>query len=200
MEFCHNNAVLRSRAIERLGQFVLDWRAQWASGTPDFERFEHELHEHIMAVEREFLAEELAAYDVTVEQIEVRGISYRWALSSPETYLSSAGPITVSRSLYRPAGRGSKSICPMEMRAGIIRGYWTPRAARQAAFATAHLTPGQSEALFDEMGGDAAIAFQLGSLAQRVVSTLGKASARVGGRLARTGKRPARGGCIGYVG
>ena len=41
----------------------------------------------------------------------------------------------------------------MELRAGIIRGYWTPRAARQAAFAMAHLTPGDSEALFGELGG-----------------------------------------------
>jgi hypothetical protein len=41
----------------------------------------------------------------------------------------------------------------LELRAGIIAGHWTPRAARQAAFAVAHLTPGQSEALFDEIGG-----------------------------------------------
>jgi hypothetical protein len=41
----------------------------------------------------------------------------------------------------------------LELRAGIIAGYWTPRAARQAAFAMAHLTPGDSEALFAELGG-----------------------------------------------
>jgi hypothetical protein len=41
----------------------------------------------------------------------------------------------------------------MELRAGIMRGYWTPRAARQAAFAMAHLTSGDSEALFGELGG-----------------------------------------------
>jgi hypothetical protein len=40
----------------------------------------------------------------------------------------------------------------MELRAGIMRGYWTPRAARQAAFAMAHLTSGDSEALFGELG------------------------------------------------
>ncbi len=89
----------------------------------------------------------------TAEQIEVGGATYRQALISAETYLSAAGPLTIERHLYRPAGRGSKSICPLELRAGIIRGYWTPRAARQAAFAMAHLTSGDSEALFAELGG-----------------------------------------------
>jgi hypothetical protein len=153
MRFCHSNAVLRSRAMKRLGQFVSDWRGQWVDGTPDFERFERELHQRVMDIERELLAEELERYDVTAEQIEVEGVRYRPALTSSETYLSAAGPITVTRNLYRPPGRGSRSICPLEMRAGIIKGYWTPRAARQGAFAMAHLTPGNSEALFDELGG-----------------------------------------------
>jgi len=152
MEFCHKKSILHSAAIERLGQFVLDWQAQWTDGAPDFENFEHELHEHIMAIERELLKEELARYDVTTKQIEVEGVEYRYTLTSSETYLSAAGHITVTRNLYRPSGRGSKSICPLELRAGIIGGHWTPRAARQAAYVMAHLTPGSSEALFDELG------------------------------------------------
>jgi len=152
MELCHRNPVLRSRAIQRLGQFVLDWQEQWAEAPPDFERFERELHEHIMALERELLKEELDHYDVTAKQIEVDGVTYRYTVTSSETYLSAAGHITVTRNLYRPSGRGSRSICPLELRAGIIGGHWTPRAARQAAYVMAHLTPGNSEALFDELG------------------------------------------------
>jgi hypothetical protein len=153
MEFCHENSILRSPAVQRLGQFVLDWRAQWEDSPPNFEQFERELHEQVMVVERELLAEELARYDVTAEQIEVDGVAYGQTLTSSETYLSAAGLITIPRHLYRPSGRGSRSICPLELRAGIIRGYWTPRAARQAAFVMAQLTPGDSEALFDELGG-----------------------------------------------
>jgi hypothetical protein len=152
MEFCHKKSILHSAAIERLGQFVLERQAQWADGTPDFESFEHELHERIMAIERELLKEELARYDVTAKQVEVEGVEYRYTLTSSETYLSAAGHITVTRNLYRPSGRGSKSICPLELRVGIVGGHWTPRAARQAAYVMAHLTPGNSEALFDELG------------------------------------------------
>jgi hypothetical protein len=41
----------------------------------------------------------------------------------------------------------------LEWRVGILAGYWTPRAARQAAFVMAHLPSGDSEALFAELGG-----------------------------------------------
>lgn len=152
MEFCHKSPILRSRAIQHLGQFVLDWQEQWTDGPPDFERFERKLHEYVMAIERELLEEELSRYDVTAKQVEVGGVMYRYTLTSSETYLSAAGQITVTRNLYRPSGRGSRSICPLELRAGIIGGHWTPRAARQAAYVMTHLTPGNSEALFHELG------------------------------------------------
>lgn len=153
MELCHKKSILENPAMQRLGQFVREQRKQWSSGVPDLEQYERELHEHVMAVECELLGEELARYDVSVEQVEVQGKSYRLTLASTETYLSGAGPVTVVRHLYRPVGRGSKSICPLELRAGIVAGYFTPRAARQAAFVTAQLTPGESESLFAELEG-----------------------------------------------
>lgn len=153
MEFGHENSVLESTAIQRLRQFVSDWHARWTDSPPDFEQFERELHECVLAVERELLAAALARYDVAAEQVEVEGVVYRYTLTASETYLSAAGPVSVTRRLYRPSGRGSRSICPLELRAGIVGGYWTPRAARQAAFVMAHLTSGESEALFDELGG-----------------------------------------------
>ena len=77
MIFSHDNSVLPSLTTSELRQFVLKQRERWTTGTPDFERFEHELREHIMAIECELLAEELARYDVTAEQIEVDGVTYR---------------------------------------------------------------------------------------------------------------------------
>lgn len=155
MRVSHKDDVLTSLAAERLGQFVRQRRQQWEAGeyAGDFEVFEHELHEHMMALERELIAEELARYDVDVEEVEVEGTVHHQALTSTETYLSAAGPVRVERHLYRPAGRGTKSICPLELRAGIVGGLFTPRAARQGAFAVAHLTPREAAALFAELGG-----------------------------------------------
>ena len=134
MELCHKNSILENPAIQRLGQFVRERQKQWVDGVPNLEVYERELHERMMNIECELMGEELARYDVSVEQIEVAGEIYRPILTATETYLSGAGLVTVGRHLYRPAGRGSKSICPLELRAGIVAGYFTPRAARQAAF------------------------------------------------------------------
>jgi hypothetical protein len=153
MEVYHSDPIPPSPAVQQLGQFVRAQRQKWTEGTPDLEQFERELHAHVMAIEQELIAEELARYEVSAEEIEVEKVVYRRILATPETYLSGAGPVTVTRHLYRPAGRGSKSICPLELRAGIVAGYFTPRAAHQAAFVTAHLTPGESATLFDELEG-----------------------------------------------
>ena len=152
MALCHGDSVLQSPALQRLGQFILERRQAWATGIPDFEGFERDLHAVVMALECELLSEELARFDVVADEIEVAGVTYRPGLTSPETYLSAAGPVRVTRHLYRPSGRSSKSICPLELRAGLIAGHFTPRAARQAAFVMAHLTPGESEAVFEEVG------------------------------------------------
>jgi hypothetical protein len=153
MELCHKNSILENPAIRQLGQFVSEHAKEWDGGVPDLEQYERELHKRMMAIECELLGEELARYDMSVAQIKVADETYRPTLTSTETYLSGAGLVTVTRHLYRPAGRGSKSICPLELRAGIVAGYFTPRAARQAAFVTAQLTPGESAVLFIELEG-----------------------------------------------
>jgi hypothetical protein len=43
-------------------------------------------------------------------------------------------------------------VCPLELRAGIIEGAWTPLAAKQATWVVAHLTPKEGEELFDLLG------------------------------------------------
>ena len=116
---------------------------QWqsAASAPKLECFAQELYDHVMALERDLLGEELSRYDVSAEEVNLNGAVHHKCLKSSETYLTAAGPVSVMRHLYRPTGRGSKSICPLELRAGIVDGLWTPRAARQGAFVMAHLMP-----------------------------------------------------------
>jgi hypothetical protein len=148
----HRPAALQSPAHQQLEAFLAARQQAWQAGTPDFEQFERELPEHIMNLEREYVAEELSRYDVRAEQIEIEGVPYRPVLQTATTYLSTAGPVRIERQLYRPAGRAAKSVCPLELRAGIIQGYWTPRAARQGAFVVAQLPVAAAQALFAELG------------------------------------------------
>jgi hypothetical protein len=155
VQVSHITDALQTPAMWRLAQFIRQHQHQWqgAESAPDLERFEQELHDHVMALERDLLGNELSRYDITADEVTVNGVVYRQCLESSDTYLTSAGPVSVTRHLYRPAGRGSKSICPLELRAGIVEGLWTPRAARQGAFVMAHLTPREGAELFGEFGG-----------------------------------------------
>lgn len=119
----------------------------------DFSKFEKTLHDMVCELECEVIAEELQRYDIDVPVIEVNGISYKRVFRCEETYLTGPGEVRVGRTVYRNSGGDRESLCPMELRSGIIEGYWTPRAAELAAWSVAHLTPGESEQLFSRFGG-----------------------------------------------
>ena len=158
MEFCHTDIFLHSAAAKQLAELIQNRRQKWA-GPPvellsvnDFEDYEQELHQRVMLLECELMREELSRYDITAEEITVEQKTYRKVRCSSETYLTAAGCVTVARHLYLGINAKDKTLCPLELRSGLIAGYFTPRAARQGAFAMAHLTPGESEALFGEIG------------------------------------------------
>jgi hypothetical protein len=157
MEFCHTDIFLHSAAAQRLAEFIQKRREKWSteidlSNVSDFESFEQDIHALVMALECEMVSEELSRYDMNAKEIEVDGAVYRRSVSLPETYLTAAGRVMVERHLYYPVAQKGKGICPLELRSGIVSGYFTPRAARQGAYAVAHLTPGESEELFGEIG------------------------------------------------
>lgn len=116
----------------------------------DFDGFERELHEVFMAAEREVLAQELEQLDVNLPRLLIDGQRYHRVLRSAQVYTSAAGPVQVMRTLYRCAR--DTAVVPMELRAGIVAGQFTPRAARQGLWAVAHLTPQEAEGLFREVG------------------------------------------------
>jgi hypothetical protein len=138
-------------AAERLQAFIAGRRSS-KEPCGDMECFERELHEYVVEVEREVLAEELARLDVDLPTVTIEGEVYRQVVRCEESYTSAAGPVRVMRSLYRRGGEGERTVCPLELRAGMVERRWTPLAARQAAFVVAHLTPHEGEDLFRELG------------------------------------------------
>jgi hypothetical protein len=109
--------------------------ARRLEGSPEaimtFEAFEVELGHAVRGLENALKAIDLARYDVDADAVMVNGQEWRRCLNNqPKTSLSASGPVTVSRNLYQPVG-GGKSICPLELGAGIIAGLHTPVLARQ---------------------------------------------------------------------
>jgi hypothetical protein len=139
-----------THAMDQLQDFLRQ-RRDAHEPVEDLDAFEQELHRLFVAAEREALGQELSRFDLDVPTIEVAGERYHRVLRCATTYNSAVGPVRVERSLYRRP-HGEHALCPLELRAGIIEGYWTPLAAKQATWVVAHLTPKEGAELFDLLG------------------------------------------------
>jgi len=139
-----------THAMDQLQAFLRQ-RREAREPVEDLIAFEQELHRLFVAAEREALGHELARFDLDVPAIEVAGERSHRVLRCETTYNSAAGPVRVERSLYRPS-QGGHTVCPLDLRTGIIEGYWTPLAAKQATWVVAHVTPQEGEELFALLG------------------------------------------------
>lgn len=136
--------------LEKLVAFLRERRSA-PERAPDLETFEQQLHELFSAAEREAMGEELSKHDLNVPEVFVDGRRYRQVMRCEETYFASSGPVRVLRSLYREGNE--RTICPLELRCGMVEGRWTPQAAKQAAWSVAHMTPQEAEHMFAMLGG-----------------------------------------------
>ena len=139
-------------AMARLEEFLSRRRAA-RKPVEDLQAFEKQLHALFAAAECEAVTAEITRFDVNATMVLIDGVAHRQVLRCEETYFSAAGPLRVERSLYSTRQEGERAVCPMELRAGIVEGRWTPWAARQATWVVAHLTPQEGEELFGMMGG-----------------------------------------------
>jgi hypothetical protein len=142
-----------ARALACVRGFVEDHRMGWKEMPGGFGAFEKELHERVQAFERGLLAEAMAHADLDTEAIEVGGIGYRKVLRCEETYMTTAGEVRVLRTLYKDrTDEAERAIAPMDLRLGVVGGFWTPEAAKQAAWVVSQMTPKTGEELFERLG------------------------------------------------
>ena len=128
MTSSHNLAVAEASSFARLREFLEARRS--AKPVDDFERFERDLHAVVAAVERDAVAEELSRLDVDVPVLEIKGVTHRRVVRCADTYFGAAGEVRVTRSLYSTREDGERAVSPMELRAGIVEGRWTPSCAK----------------------------------------------------------------------
>jgi hypothetical protein len=139
-----------THAMDQLHDFLRQ-RREAREPVENLDAFEQELHRLFVAAEREALGHELARFDLDVPAVEVDKERYHRVVRCATTYTSAVGPVRVERSLYR-SSQGGHAVCPLDLRAGIIEGSWTPLAAKQATWVVAHLTPKEGEELFELLG------------------------------------------------
>ena len=147
------SAALEGKALAGLLKFIEEHQRRHCTDEDDFEAFEREVRKRFNEAEREFMGEALARLDVMLPEILIGGIRHRQVVSGIGEYMTAAGPVSVMRHRYRAVGTNGQSECPLELRAGMVEGFFTPLAARMSLWAVTHLTPAESESLFQELGG-----------------------------------------------
>jgi hypothetical protein len=116
-----------------------------------FERFERELHVAMCGIEKELVREQRLRLDVGEDSVRIGSKVYRRVAGSDTTYVTAAGPVSVSRHLFEAKGE-RHAICPVELRAAIVEGEYTPRAARLMALMMSEMPSAQAKAIFKEFG------------------------------------------------
>lgn len=144
--------ILNLASFAKLEQFLEARRdPSTEEGAMSFEEFETSVSRMAHEIENEIKADELARYDVSVPKIVVQGTVFCKCLKNEKKrYMTASGPVYVERNLYRPQ-EGGKSICPLELRAGIAGGLYTPVMARQIAYMMGNMTSVETSRLFEEL-------------------------------------------------
>jgi hypothetical protein len=142
-----------SDAFKTFEAFVREALESPVGGGGDFQKFEVELHQVMAAFEAEIVGRRLQQHDVDADEIEVHGELFRRKDQYEKEYHGVSGTFTVNRTLYVPRSGRGRAIVPLEYRAGIVEGSWTPRLARVMARSVAATTPREAAELFEEFGG-----------------------------------------------
>jgi len=105
--------------------------------------FEHKLHESLGEFGRRAETAVLEAADMETGAIQYGGARHYWKYKGPQEYQCLFGKIEVRRSVYQ--ANGERTLCPLEVNAGIVHHHLTPAAAEFVAYSTALMVPSEVE-------------------------------------------------------
>ena len=116
--------------------------------------FEEELSSVFREAQLGVLKRALEAADEPGDAVVYAGAVCRRVLTSSQTYVTSAGEVSVTRGLFRdrrdPSG---KSFSVLDKRLGMIEGYWSPKAAREALWMVTHMVPKKASEALKRLNG-----------------------------------------------
>ena len=148
-----SRGAFHERVLAGIHRFLEDHAMQGKTGAREFHEFESALHERLLEAEREILADVMGASDVDADAIEIDGRVLRRVLRSKQTYMTAAGEVEVTRWLYKDRALPvAHALAALDLRLGIIEGFWTRRAAEQVSWVVTQMTPQKAEELFARVG------------------------------------------------
>ena len=159
--------------IERSLDAIFELHHACPVGGPDddFGAFERDLHQRVMAFERELLRRKIEEANVDVRAVEVDGVRLRRVLNSETTITTAAGDVRVRHTLYKNRRDPSaRSVSALERRLGIVEGF-TPHAAALAEFLVTELVPTKAAETLERIGNMTPSSSTLGRLPKALSTT-----------------------------
>jgi len=141
------------RVLDGVRRFLEDHAMAGKTGAREFYEFEKTLHARLMEAEREIIGSVMSASDVDADAVEIEGRVHRRVLRSAQTYMTAAGPVSIERWLYKDrSDPTAHALAALDLRLGIVEGFWTTRAAEQASWIVTQMTPQKAEDLLARVG------------------------------------------------
>jgi hypothetical protein len=141
------------RVLDGVRKFLEDHAMVGKTGAREFYEFEKALHARLMEAEREIIGSVMSASDVDADAIEIEGRVHRRVLRSAQTYMTACGPVSIERWLYKDRrDPTAHALAALDLRLGIVEGFWTTRAAEQASWVVTQMTPQKAEDLLARVG------------------------------------------------
>ena len=149
-----SRATAHERILDRLREFLQDDAvASGKKSAKEFEEFETQLIARFLEAQREIVADVMRASDIDADAIEIEGRVHRRVLRSKQTYMTAVGEVEVERWLYKDrTDPAAHALAAMDLRLGIVEGFWTTKAAKQAAWVVTQMTPKKAAELFVRVG------------------------------------------------
>ena len=140
--------------LEELLREVQEQVARGRLGGPvDYEPFERIVRAKLGGLERAVHERTLAALDVDAPRVRINGVEHTRVGRHQTTFMTQAGEVKVTRTLYRPAGqRNAPAVDPVALRAGALEGVWLPGTARAMAFLLQQGPSREAKATAEELG------------------------------------------------
>ena len=153
VEATEARGAFHDRVLDGLREFLESHAMEGKTGAREFYEFEKTLHDRLLQAEREIVADVMGASDVDADAIEIEGRVHRRVLRSKQTYMTACGEVAIDRWLYKDrTDPTAHALAALDLRLGIVEGFWTQRAAEQASWVVTQMTPQKAEDLFGRVG------------------------------------------------
>ena len=140
-------------AAARVNQIEAAWRSTGGSQAVAYAEIEAQLAAGAAAIERAGHQAVLQGLDVDQPHVRIDGQVYAAVGRYAATYYTMAGPVEVTRTLYRAVGqRNAKTVNAVSLRAGAVDEVWLPGVAQAMAYLLQQGTAREAEATARVLG------------------------------------------------